>query len=360
MKKIKIAFAMIGADLLLLALARRCEAMAEWYGNRIYPIWLQTLGRVCGWFPGSVVEWLLYALVLTAAIWFGRFLIQIHRRMQGTKQFFLKGMQQAFLFSAVLFTLYTVTCGINYYKMSFTETYGIRREVYTTEELYRACEILVERMNELHDQVRRNETGEMIVSKDARKEAVSAMQSLGESYEKLAGFYPLPKGLAGSWILSVQGLTGVYSPFTVEANYNKEMTGYNQPFTMCHELAHLKGFMQEEEANMIGFLACEQSEDLEFRYSSAMMGWIYCGNELYDRDKEKYQSLSERLPKEAHKDLEANSRFWDEHEGIISEASEKVNDAYLKANRQEAGVESYDQVADLIVQYLMKKETIWK
>ena len=108
MKKIKIAFAMIGADLLLLVLARRYEAMAEWYGNRIYPIWLQTLGRVCGWFPGSVVEWLLYALILTAAIWFGRFLIQIHQKMPGAKQFFLKGMQRVLLFSAVLFTLYTV------------------------------------------------------------------------------------------------------------------------------------------------------------------------------------------------------------------------------------------------------------
>ena len=169
MKKIKIAFAMIGADLLLLVLARRYEAMAEWYGNRIYPIWLQTLGRVCGWFPGSVVEWLLYALILTAAIWFGRFLIQIHRKMPGAKQFFLKGMQRVLLFSAVLFTLYTVTCGINYYKTSFTETYGIKKEVYTTEELYRACEILVERMNELYDQVRRNKTGEMLVSKGARR-----------------------------------------------------------------------------------------------------------------------------------------------------------------------------------------------
>ena len=62
-----------------------------------------------------------------------------------------------------------MTCGINYYKTSFTETYGIKKEVYTTEELYRACEILVERMNELYDQVRRNKTGEMLVSKGARR-----------------------------------------------------------------------------------------------------------------------------------------------------------------------------------------------
>lgn len=360
MKKIKITFGVIGADILLLVLARTYETLAEWYGNTIYPFWVNIFGRISGWFSGSVVECLLYIILVAVAIWFVKFLMQMHRNSSEAKKFFLRGMQRAFIFITVLFTLYTFTCGINYYKTSFTETYGICQKVYTTEELYRTCEILAERINELHDDVQRNEAGEMIVSDDARMKAASVMQDLGNTYEKLSGFYPLPKGLTGSWILSVQGLTGVYSPFTVEANYNKDMTGYNQPFTMCHELAHLKGFMQEEEANMIGFLACEQSDDPAFGYSSAMMGWIYCGNELYDRDRESYQRLSEQLPKEAQKDLEANSIFWDRHEGVISEASEKVNDVYLKANRQEDGVESYDRVADLIVQYLVGEETTWK
>lgn len=46
----------------------------------------------------------------------------------------------------------------------------------------------------------------------------------------------------------MQQLCGVYSPFTVEANYNGDMPDYNVPHTLCHELSHLKGFMREDEA----------------------------------------------------------------------------------------------------------------
>ena len=60
-------------------------------------------------------------------------------------------------------------------------------------------------------------------------------QAQGKVYEVLSGCYPKPKGLLFPWILSIQNLTGVYSPFTVEANYNTEMPAYNIPFTACHE-----------------------------------------------------------------------------------------------------------------------------
>ena len=40
------------------------------------------------------------------------------------------------------------------------------------------------------------------------------------------------------------------------------MVSYNLPFTTCHELSHLRGFMQEEEANFIGFLACVNADDM--------------------------------------------------------------------------------------------------
>ncbi len=59
------------------------------------------------------------------------------------------------------------------------------------------------------------------------------------------------------------------------------MVAYNIPFTACHELAHLRGFMQEQEANFIGYLAGTRSDSLEFNYSGYMLGWIYCTNALY-------------------------------------------------------------------------------
>ena len=37
------------------------------------------------------------------------------------------------------------------------------------------------------------------------------------------------------------------------------------------------------------------------------------------------------------KDLEYYSRFWDKYEGRTSEVAEKVNDTYLKSNRQVDG-----------------------
>ena len=76
----------------------------------------------------------------------------------------------------------------------------------------------------------------------------------------MEGFYPRPKKLAVSEVLSYQGLTGIYLPFTIEANYNGDMTAYNIPFTVCHELSHLRGFMEEREANFIAFLACIGSD----------------------------------------------------------------------------------------------------
>lgn len=341
-------------DIVLLAVMRNVNGAAEWYGTKIYPFWVNTLGRLCGSVPFSVVEMLLYITVIAVCVWFVRFLAKVFCKKPDAAAFLKKGLGNLLLLAVILFTMYVVTCGINYYKESFAVSYHLEMQKYTDEELEAACRILAERMNDTADKVTRDEDGMMRVPKHAKKTAVEAMQNLGRTYPKLSGFYPIPKGLAGSWILSVQSLTGVYSPFTVEANYNQAMVDYNEPFTMCHELSHLKGFMQEEEANFIAYLACEQSDNVEFQYSSAVMGWIYCGNELYRRNPERYKEVAETISKAVWRDLRANSRFWDAYEGVISDASEKINDTYLKANRQENGVESYDRVADLIVHHLNK------
>lgn len=87
------------------------------------------------------------------------------------------------------------------------------------------------------------------------------------------------------------------------------MTAYNIPFTTCHELSHLRGFMQEEEANFIAFLACIGSERTDFQYSGYLSGWVYCMNALYRADQESWQEVRPLLAEEAGPDLEANSAF---------------------------------------------------
>ena len=144
--------------------------------------------------------------------------------------------------------------------------------VHSAQELKDVCLWLTEEVNALSAEVDRDSSGVMTLEGPEGEGAVEAMRGLAEEFPVLEGYYPQPKKLLVSEILSYQGLTGVYSPFTVEANYNGDMTAYNIPFTVCHELSHLRGFMQEEEANFIAFLACIQSEQGGFSVQRISVG----------------------------------------------------------------------------------------
>ena len=260
------------------------------------------------------------------------------------------------LAAGILAFLYTICCGINYHRKSFSEEEGIITYRYTAQDLKEVCLWLTEEVNTISGEVDRDSSDVMTLEAPEGEGAVEAMYALAENFPALEGYYPQPKKLLLSEILSYQGLTGIYSPFTVEANYNGDMTAYNIPFTACHELSHLRGFMQEEEANFIAFLACIESERTDFRYSGYLSGWVYCMNALYRTDHEAWQEVRQLLEGEVEPDLEANSTFWDAYEGRISETADKINDTYLKANGQADGVQSYSRMVDLIVAYFEKCE----
>ena len=253
--------------------------------------------------------------------------------------------------AGILMFLYVICCGINYKRTSFSEESGLMPMEYSAEELKEICIQLTEKLNELSDKVARDENGIMILSGQADKKAISAMTSLGEEYDVLSGYYPRSKQLIISELLSYQGLSGIYLPFTVEANYNGDMIPYNIPFTACHELSHLRGFMQEDEANFIAFLACIHDEDLDFQYSGYMLGWTYCMNALYRMDDELWSEVRVLLDEVIETDLLANNEFWNRYEGVISEVSNQMNDLYLKANGESEGVQSYSRIVELIVAY---------
>lgn len=324
--------------------------MAQWYAAHIYPVIVETVGRVFGIVPFSVAELLLYITVVSVLGLLVRLVFRLLRK-KGGREHVAHYFSGIWLAASIVFLLYTLNCGINYQRTSFSECEGIATEQYSVAELKAVCEILTRDINTYADQVERDKNGVMTLDGTEREQAVAAMYSLGDIYGEMKGYYPKPKALAGSWFLSVQSLTGIYAPFTVEANYNQDMTAYNIPFTACHELSHLRGFMQEEEANFIAYLACMESDSAEFRYSGSMLGWINCMNVLYKEDSDAWKEVREKLSEAAAADLRANSEFWAFYDGAVAEVSERVNDNYLKANGQTEGVKSYDRMVDLLVAY---------
>lgn len=332
-------------SLILLHSAQSSVKFSNWYSEHIYSLLVVTFGRLFGLFSFSVVEIGLYITILILLFSFLR-AIYLHR-LDVWKCF----GGNLLLFAAILFFLYTMCCGINYGRSSFSETTGITTETYTVEELASVCKVLTAQVNQLAPQVSRAEDGTALMGDHIPENAVSAMKHIGTIYPELSGYYPNPKGLTFPWILSVQNLSGIYSPFTIEANYNSAMTEYNLPFTACHELSHLRGFMQEEEANFIAFLSCVNADNEEFQYSGYLFGWLYATNQLYRTDYTAYQEIYSTLDDRAKTDLNANNLFWDKYDGRIAEVSSQINDSYLKANGQSEGVQSYDRMVDLIMAY---------
>ena len=334
-------------SLLLNLAARILPGFAEWYAVHIYPIWVRLLGGLCSPLPFSVIEVLLYLAGLGILAGIAAVLAKklSHRR----------ALWILARWTLLAFALFTLNCGINYQRTPFSRRAGFSLQESTEEELIALCERLVEEINEAAGEIEVDGEGHCLVGGDLAAEARRAMQAAGKEYPELAGYYPNPKPVASTWYLSYQLLQGVYSPFTVEANYNSKMPDHDKPSTVCHELSHLKGFMREDEANFVAYLACRSSDNPEFRYSGSILAYIYSGNALYSQNLEAFRQVREKLCDQAVADLLHHNAYWDTYRGTVSEVSDKVNDVYLKVNSQEDGTKSYGRVVDLLLAWIREQ-----
>ena len=225
---------LLAAALALQLLARNVSWFGEWYGVHIYPILVQVFGGFFGLFPFSVVELGMYVFA-AGSLGYGGFWI-----WRGIRRNFSQALRQigsgAFLLLGVLAFLYTINCGINYYRTPFSAYLDLELEGFSQEELEQLCKFLKGQLEAAAREVM-EEQGSLepdeALCQALPGQAREDMKKLAERYPQLAAAYPRPKPVAVSRILSVQSLSGVYSPFTIEANYNRDMTPYNIPHTAC-------------------------------------------------------------------------------------------------------------------------------
>lgn len=360
-------------DLLALAanqLAARSSAFANAYSHYVYRVLSLGIGSVTGLLPFSVVELLLYATILFVLF---DFVKQLRRAScAGIARPLRHFLGHLFLILSTLLVLYVFLCGINYHRTSFSQeaglsvTLGEHGTVYDEADLIALCDYLVTEINATEAQLDVPFIGQTTETPKASaawlwhagRTGQRAMEKLGQRYSRLSGHYPFPKPIFNTWLLSVQQTTGVYSPFTVEANYNCDIAYYDIPFTICHELSHLRGYMQEEEANFIGVLATIGADDLYFNYSGYVSAWVYAGNALARIDSTAFATLYARINARTRQDMLYNNAYWKQFEGKPAEAHEQLNDAYLKMQGQATGVRSYGHVTDLMLEYFAKNGTL--
>ncbi len=348
---------MLAAALMLRILSRVLPGFADRYSDLVNPLMVGSLGRLSGLLPFSLFEILLCLLIISVLRTVYHFAADLYfrDRRAAYRQRFPADLRFLSVLAAVIILLFEINEDVYFSRKRFAVRYGLERSFYTNEELAEVCTYLIGEINETAPLVARDEKGIMQVSEDLSGRMRTAMRSLGEEYPELSGWYPRPKPVFFSTLLSRCDITGVYSMFTVEANYNRDIPPYNLPFTMGHELSHLKGFESEKEANFLGYLSCIRDKTPDLHYSGAMLGWVYCGNEMKKRDPGIWKELAARICPEADRDLRENNRYWDSYKGRASEAMHDINDTYLKAEGLEEGYASYDLVTDMIVAYYFSK-----
>ena len=363
MKKILkiLMLCLIPLGILLLLLAQTVPGFAEGYAVIVYPVWSRGVNFITSLLPFSLAEFLVYLAVLAALFFLIRFIVRLiaGRERRGK---LLKGFAvNTGCVLGVLLFFFAANCGINYHRDTFAQVSGLPVEPSSEEELIDLCKTLLENVNRERQLVREDENGVMKLSFGSDQELAEAVKQaydgLESQYPTLKSGYGPPKGVLASRGMSYFDITGVFFPYTFEANVNVDVPDYSIPATMGHELSHLRGYMREDEANFLGYLCCRESGHPDLRYSAAMLAFTQATNQLYRQDPEAAQEIFDGMDEGVRRDRAYHSAYWEQFEGQLSEVSRTVNNTYLQANRQEDGVQSYGRMVDLLLAEQRQKKS---
>ena len=322
------------------------------WSTSVYPVIAQCVSAVTGLFPFSVAELIIVLAIPGAAAALTVFVVRLVRGKGLRAVITARFVSTLLAIVSTGYFCFVLTGGINYNRLTFSDYSGLEVRESTSDELAGLCRSLAENANELRAQVNTDENGVFTLSQSVGETAELARTSfsaLHERYPVLAGRYSRPKPVVFSRVMSWLDIAGIFIPMTFESNVNVDMPDYSIPVTMCHEQTHLRGFMREDEANFIAYLACRDSDSIDFRYSGTMLALTYSMNALYKADYDVFCEIYATYCEGILADYAFNRAYWKQFEGPVAETSSKINDSYLKANNQSDGVQSYGRMVDLLL-----------
>lgn len=339
----------------LAMLIRRLMAMSPGftehvYSRGIYRFIMQPVSLFTGLFPFSVAELALVFLV----VYVPARLIYLSIKAIRVKKWsvLLPFAANLVLAGSLWFFIQVMVWNINYERLPFSELAGIDVQESPVDELEALCRYLVDRTNELREQVEEDEHGVMTVEggyKSILRRAQAGFDSIEAKYPFLGGKYGYPKPVLLSRLMSHTNIIGIYSCLTGEANIDIDIPLMAVASTTLHEMAHQRGFAREDEANFISYIACMTHPDIDFKYSGCVMALQYAMNALYSASPDRYFAVSKNYGPGYLRDLEAERAYWKQFQGLTRKVADKMNDTYLKLNGETDGVRSYGRMVDLLL-----------
>lgn len=341
--------------------------------EKYYSLWLNKyivmfLSSITGVFPFSIYEIIMYAIVIFIAAFIFVFIYKITRGKQELLKFIKCSFINILCITSTVYFLFIVLWGINYNRLPLETTllgnlqfkngeYSKNQKANkNNEDLVNLYSYLVKKSNETRKFTFKDSKG--IMKNNTDYKGVINRADLGYNTVNvnnvlpgLVGDYSNAKQIISSNIMCYTGITGIYFPFTGEANVNIAVPDFTLPATVCHEMAHQRGYASEDEANFIAYITSVNHPDADFKYSGYALALMYTGSALRKVDYDEYVKISSDLSIDVKNDLVENSEFWENYEGKIDQISNEFNNTYLKSNGIKSGVQNYGQMVDLLLIY---------
>ena len=324
------------------------------YSRAIFRVINQGLSTVTGLLPFSLGELLLYAAIVAVAVFIVLMAVRAVLAKKDWWRVLLRRILTLACAVSMLYALFVGLWGFNYARQPLGDTLRLNTSPATEQELYDTCEAIITRANTLRAKVPENEDGVFTPaeSKDDMMRSTAALyndaaEASGNSF--LGGSFGRAKPVLYSVGMSWAHITGIYFPYTSEANVNNDIPLLLYSSTCLHETAHQRGFSREDEANFLAYYVSSYSDDPSIDYSGTMLALIHAMNQLYSADSDRYFELRNTYAEGINRDLSAYSEYWRQFESPVSEAAETMNNNFLKANMQEDGVKSYGRMVDLLI-----------
>lgn len=336
-------------------------AVERWYSTGVYRGISTTQRMITRWLPFSLGDVLYVALsiwiLVKLVVWIRRIIRRDHSREMFKHTLFR--MVKRILWIYVVFKL---AWGLNYDRLGIAYQLGINKTSYTREEVAQLTNRLIVKVNECRRLIKDSILPTPPLDSIYR-EAFLAYQTASYQHDFLNYGNRSVKGSLFSVLGDYMGFTGYYNPFTGEAQLRTDIPRILVPYIVTHEMAHQLGYASESEANFVGYLAAAESADPYFRYSLYNDLFSYAqGEELFmfrtETDFKTFDSVVQynrsQLDTLVKKERKEVREFFQKRKHRLSPAVSNMYDQYLKMNKQNKGIESYNEVIGWLISYQKK------
>lgn len=316
-----------------------CESYSRGFGRFINTV----IAAITKYFPISFTECFVIAVVIFTVIW----VIQIIKFLRKKNfKFAISRFVDLVLVFVSIISMVTATMQLQYNRKSVP--IPLYTEKVEKSEFMNVINHFLEDYNDCASKLKFKENGEVI----SPYSIMELNTILAKDFKILNGpefdgyyseFNTFCKPMMSSEIYSHLQITGVTAGAFGEANINTAAPNAGIPFVMAHELAHTKGAMREDEANLTALYVTLNSEDYFVRFS----GYFYSFSRLMDLadyldDDDAYAKVYFSLDENIRNTYKHNNKYWENH-SVINDIGEWFNNLYIKTSTNGSqGTGSYD------------------